>query len=378
MSQPDPTATVPRSTTGASRGRKWALRALKTIVILLVVWFVRGTLAKAWHQLGRQSLQIQPGWLAAAGAIYLLGLLPAAVFWGRVLRAMGQEVGWWDVFRAYYIGHLGKYVPGKAMVVILRAGLVRGTRAATSLAAASVFYETLSMMAVGACLAAGALALRLRDQHALVLLALGLMAASGLPTLPPVFRRLARWAGVGRSDKTLHDRLDRIGLAVLLEGWIAMTLSWLALALSLWATLRAMGMASCDLAAHWTDYLACVTLSMVAGFASLIPGGLGVRDGILLSLLSRLLTLGALQATAASALLRLVWLVAELVGSAILYAAGRWRAGSSPGAAAPSAPGGALAVPSAPPHAPEARPKPSEPPAPAGAPARPTHPGTSP
>ena len=59
-----------------------------------------------------------------------------------------------ETTRAYYVGHLGKYVPGKALVVIIRTGLISGPRVDTTVAAVSIFIETLTMMAVGAFLAA--------------------------------------------------------------------------------------------------------------------------------------------------------------------------------------------------------------------------------
>ncbi len=74
-----------------------------------------------------------------------------------------------NTLRAYYIGHLGKYVPGKAMVVILRTVMVRGHRVDAAVAAVSVFFETLTMMAVGAFMAAGILAVRLRKERDVVL-----------------------------------------------------------------------------------------------------------------------------------------------------------------------------------------------------------------
>jgi len=45
-----------------------------------------------------------------------------------------KDLGGRNVERAYLIGHLGKYVPGKAMVVVLRVGLITpyGARAATA------------------------------------------------------------------------------------------------------------------------------------------------------------------------------------------------------------------------------------------------------
>ena len=96
--------------------------------------------------IGPGRWQFDSWWLAASGGLYLLGTLCCGVFWHRTLRALGQPVSLPQALRAYYIGQLGKYVPGKAMVVILRAGLVRGQGSIPALAAVSVFLETLTMM----------------------------------------------------------------------------------------------------------------------------------------------------------------------------------------------------------------------------------------
>ena len=54
-----------------------------------------------------------------------VGLVPMAWFWHRTLAALGQPAPWRATLRAYFLGHLGKYVPGKAMAVILRVAAVR-------------------------------------------------------------------------------------------------------------------------------------------------------------------------------------------------------------------------------------------------------------
>lgn len=299
--------------------KKRLLLAAKILIFALVVWFVRGTLVDAWQQLGEHEWSLKPGWLLAACGLYLLGLLPAGLFWWRILRVCGQSARLGETLRAYYIGHLGKYVPGKAMVVILRAGLIHGRRADPGVAAAGVFAETLTMMAVGACLAAAVLAVQVRDAPELFWGAVGLAVASAAPTIPPVFHRLARLAGVGRSEPAARENLQRLGYATLLGGWIAMLLVWGLLGLSLWATVRALGGAAGGPLEHFSGYLAAVSLAMVAGFLSLIPGGLGVRDVVLLRMTARLLPLGAAEAALAAVMLRLVWLLSELAISAILY-----------------------------------------------------------
>ncbi|MGD0518288.1 MAG: lysylphosphatidylglycerol synthase transmembrane domain-containing protein [Thermoguttaceae bacterium] len=309
----------------SSFSKKWLIVAIKLLIIALVAWFVRDTLVKAWRQIGEQTWHWRPFWLISAGAIYLVGLLPAAAYWHYLLKVLGQDVRWANTLRAYYIGHLGKYVPGKAMVVILRAGLVRGRRVDTAVAAASVFFETLTMMAVGAFMAAGILAVRLRGEHLLFWGSIGLMIISGLPILPPVFRRLARLAGIGKSDPAAAAALSRLGWSTLLAGWMCMILVWALMAASLWAAFRAMGVTDIGLIEYGPEYIAAVSLSMVAGFLSFIPAGLGVRDLVLVALLVKLFAPGGINdalAAVAGGLLRLIWLVSELIISGILYL---WR-----------------------------------------------------
>ncbi len=151
-----------------------------------------------------------PGDVSHFGGLYIAALFPAAVFWFVALRSLGQHPGFGETVRAYYIGHLGKYVPGKAMVVVLRAGLIGSHRVNVGVAAASVFLETLTWLAVGSFFAAMYLAFQFRGHVLYVLLAVGMMLLAGLPTLPPVFRRLARLARVGRSDPSIQEKLGRL------------------------------------------------------------------------------------------------------------------------------------------------------------------------
>ena len=94
------------------------------------------------------------------------------------------------------------------------------------------------------------------------------------------------------------------------------------------AVLNAMNVDGLDLLGHLPRYVAAVSLAMVAGFLSLIPGGLGVRDLILTQLTEPYFagdegvscTLAPAAAAVVSAvLLRAVWLLAELISSGILY-----------------------------------------------------------
>jgi uncharacterized membrane protein YbhN (UPF0104 family) len=145
-------------------------------------------------------------------------------------------------------------------------------------------------------------------------------AVTGMPVLPPVFRRVAQLLRLGKARPDLFERLSRIDYRTLAAGWLAIAAGWFLIGLSLWAARRAIGLESVDFLADWPRYTAAVSLATVAGFLSFIPGGLIVRDVILMEVL----TLGldhdaAATALVSAVLLRLVWLVAELVISGILY-----------------------------------------------------------
>jgi hypothetical protein len=318
--------------------------ALKVLVIALVAWFVGAKLLDAWRKLSEHAekypLHVDPVWLALSGGFYLLALLPAWFFWLRVLRALGQDAQPGETLRAYYIGHLGKYVPGKAMVVILRTGLVRSHRVDTTVAAVSVFVETLTMISVGSFLAAAYLALHptaylgvqsYGGQLLVVAGAVCLMAVAGLPTFPPIFRRVIRLPGIARRNPAVAEKLDQLRYRTLLLGWALMAVCWFLMGLSLWATLRAMGIEGLDPIGELFRYTAGVALATVAGFMVLfIPAGLGVRDVMLAEFLTPHLrdvaglpgSLVGQMAFVAAGILRLVWLVSELVVSGILYAVG--------------------------------------------------------
>ena len=66
------------------------------------------------------------------------------------------------------------------------------------MAAVAVFIETLTTMASGSAIAAALIAVRFWGQWQYAVVAVGFMLAAGLPTLPPVFKRIIRLMKIGR------------------------------------------------------------------------------------------------------------------------------------------------------------------------------------
>ncbi len=102
------------------------------------------------------------------------------------------------------------------------------------------------------------------------------------------------------------------------QGWCANVIGWSIMGLSLWSVLRAIPVESlAPWYQLWPRLTASVSLAVVAGFLSLLPSGLGVRELILNELMKE--PFGITVALVSVILLRLVWLLAELAVSAILY-----------------------------------------------------------
>jgi hypothetical protein len=275
-----------------------------------------------------------PGWLVLSGLLYLLGMLFAGLFWHRVLLDLGQEPGLGETLRAYFIGHLGKYVPGKAMVIILRAGLLAGPRVDPAAAAAAVFVETMTMMAVGTALGAAIIAWLFPGERLLFWSAMGMTLISVVPTFPPVFRLAVRLVGLRKWSPMAVEKILGLGCRTLLWGWMLNVPAWLLIGLSLWAALRGVGLDGLEPLRQLPQYTCCVALATVAGILSMIPGGLGARDAALAVLIETLLpqihaasaaAAGGMalaaspQALVAAVMLRITVLAAEAVCAGVLY-----------------------------------------------------------
>lgn len=306
---------------------RWLVGAAKFLVFALLCWFIYAAIARDNERLGHHSWQVEPLWLVAAGGFYLLGMMPAAWYWQRVLAHAGQQVGFVDAIRAYYVSQLGKYVPGKLIVIVIRHSLVRSAFTETTVVTASVFFETLSMLAVGSLVSAVVLVLWHREQVLLIATAVGAFLLLGLPTVPNVFGRLIHALGVSKLNPTAAAKLSRMGPREVAIGWSTIAVGWLIQGMSLWATLRAMGVAMDGPFHELSLHTTAVSLGVVAGFISQIPGGLVVREWVSGELLQA--HYGESVALVSAILLRLVWLVSELAVSIILYVAGLRRARSS-------------------------------------------------
>ncbi|MFL5240498.1 MAG: lysylphosphatidylglycerol synthase domain-containing protein [Gemmataceae bacterium] len=317
----------------SSRWHTW-WPVLKTLIGLAIIVCVGWQFWKILRQkdLWQIPLTSLGPSLVLAGGLYVLGLACSAIFWFGLLRSLGQQAHLGSTLRAYYIGQLGRYVPGKAVGVVMRARLLTGEKVRGDVAAMTVVYESLTTMAAGALVASLLFTLQAWGVRRSGWQALILLAIFGILILPGVFNPLVdRLAAPFRKDN--QAPLPAVHWTTLLGGLALAGCGWLIQGLGLWTVISALlpepPMWSW---AAWLHFSASLALANVAGFLIIfVPYGLGVREVFLQSLLASYLAqaISADQAAGAAVmavlLLRLVSLVFDLLAAGIAYGIGYGR-----------------------------------------------------
>jgi hypothetical protein len=320
--------------------KRWGWPAAKMLVGLAIVVAIGRHFYLDLTRLDLGNVTLHAGWLAASGVLYALALGCSAFFWERLLWALEQRPTFVAAMRGYYVGLLGKYLPGKAWALFLRAGMVKGPEVKQGVAIVTAFYEVFTTMGSGALVATlvfacWPLATNLPVHPALICLLLTLLL--GVPLIPAVFNRL-----IGRLSRRFPDvegfRLPPLHAGTLLLGLVIMACAWVFFGLSLWSVVQAIQDRPLPLdAAVLARYAAIMGLAYAGGFLVIfVPSGMGIRELILLKFLVPELAYDQVAVPGevvdlAVLLLRLVWTATEvIVAGALLGVRGGGRVQTAP------------------------------------------------
>jgi uncharacterized membrane protein YbhN (UPF0104 family) len=306
----------------------WLWPAVKIVLTVAIVGAVAWEFVRILRrpELWAHPPRLSPAWLAAATGLYLAGLAFWGFFWHYLLRLLGQRPHLLATLRAYYVGQLGRYVPGKLVGVALRARLLAGPGVRLGVAVVTVVYEWLTTLASGVLLGVLFLGLLAPGHATLGGRAAGLLVLAGVLLLPGVFNRLAeRTARPFRAPDAsplppVHGRALLAGLGITACGWLLQ-------GGVLWAVVDDLSPGAwVDPAPAWLRCTAYAGLAYAAGFLVLAaPGGLGVRDFLIQQFLAADLgaRLGAgraaATATVAALLLRLLWTVVDVGAAGVCW-----------------------------------------------------------
>lgn len=272
--------------------------------VLLAVALVLA-LRSRWAEVSDQATDLDPWRLALALVAGLVGVGVSSGIWHAMLTGIGERLPLRASLRIFFVGQVGKYLPGAVWPAVTQAALARDHGVAPRATVTAVTLFLWVHIVTGAAIGVGVLSLAGRLPGA-ALLALPVLVALLVPgVLNWALQRLLRLA---RRDPL--RRLPDGGHLLQACGWAL--LMWTCYGLHLHVLTAAVGDPVGQLPA--TGVFA---LGWVIGFALLIaPAGVGPREAAIVALLP----LGAGAALLVALVSRLVLTIADAAWAAITAA----------------------------------------------------------
>jgi hypothetical protein len=269
------------SDAGSRRGwLPWIERAAG----LLVLAFLALYLARNWSEVAAHPWRIHWSRLGLATLCVLLAYSGFVLSWRRILGRLGGRLSVRDAHRIWYLGNLGRYVPGKVLQLAGTAYLARAKGVSPVLTVSASLAAQVFVLAAGILVAAttlpelgaagGELAVLWPVGLAVAAILLAIVLSPALDALHRVVLRLLR-------KSEYHARIPVAERVVLLAVGL---LAWCAFGIGFWLFVG-------SVAPLETDALVSMVGICAAGYvggylAVFVPGGLGVREGLYALLLA--------------------------------------------------------------------------------------------
>ena len=297
----------------------------------MLIVFAGRELARQWQDVAPALRGVRLDWwrILASGAIVVATYLILVEAWRATLRVWSESLPFGTSARIWFVSNLGKYIPGKVWQIAAMGAMAQksGVSAAAAIGSSLVvnLVSIIAGFAVIALTAAGKVGAAVSSQSSnaqgdtaeLVVIAIAVLGGVGLLLTPVVVPRLAMLAGRISGRAIAIPRVPARAIWVASASTIA---SWLlyGIAFSLFAhgvSPRATGNAS--------SYIAVYTGSYLAGYLALfVPGGVGVREAVLVLAMPRFNLASAADAAVIAITSRLWLTVLEILPGLLLL---RWR-----------------------------------------------------
>jgi len=279
-------------------------RWLRLAFALLAVGLLSYAIVDQWHRVAPRFGELSVAGLAISSLAVLAGMIAMLKTWQVTVAGLGSPLSLIQAGRIFYLGQLGKYVPGSIWPVVVQmelgadAGVPRATSVLTLLFI-YLLYTTSAALVSAICLP------WVTDLVPIWLAVLALLAGLAM-LLPPVLNRLI---GLGlRLLRQQHRPRMRPAAVALAFGWALVMWSCFGLHILLLAR---------DLHPPISGHLLLLsiggyTLAWICGFLFVLaPAGGGVRELVLTALLAG--TIGHDAGFAVALVSRLMMTAADLV-----------------------------------------------------------------
>jgi glycosyltransferase 2 family protein len=306
-----------RRSPATRRPPRWRA-AVRLAVLVGFLAALTWSLAAQWAAVRPLLGQLSVGSLGAALAAVLAGILATFQCWRTVLAELGARLPVAAGARVFFLGQLGKYLPGSLWPVMAQMELGRDHEVPERTSAAAVGVFLLVVVGTGLAVATAAAPLLGPDEVGGYWWLAAALPVALLAAAPPVLNRLLGVAVRLARRPPLPAPLSTGGV-LRAAGWALS--SWLAYGAHVWVLASQLGAGGPLLLARATGAFAA---AWCAGFLLVVaPAGAGVREAALVLLLGGVLARP--QATVVAVVSRLLFVLGDLGWGAVALLAGRRR-----------------------------------------------------
>lgn len=337
MNDPDPDREAPLPARRSAR----ISTVIGLVIGVLGAVFVARAIVAEWDVVRAALAQASVGWLLAALVVAAASMTGIGLAWGAALRLVGVDAARAASLFWYFVGQLGKYVPGGIWPVVGRAEMARRDGVARPRSYGAVLLSlgatylaavvTVALLVPLEPAVAGAAGAAL---WVLVLLPVGFAVVH-----PAVLRRildLVRRVSGRELEMAVPPWRSSAGLVA------AHVPSWLGIGLATWCVARAF-----DVSPPVGGVVIAAVLSWVVGFVVVpVPGGIGVREAVFTAAAAATVLSSGIAATVA-VVARVVFMLVDASGAGVTALVRRrsgrpvnGRSRSSPGGPPPAPPSG--------------------------------------
>jgi len=263
--------------------RKAIQNILSWVFVLLAITLLTTAVANQWDEFVEAALRLSPSAILLSAAAGLLGLITIMMAWRSALAATSHWLPVPDTAYSYFLTQLGKYLPGAVWPIIAQMEMLR--RHGVSRYQSALGSILAIICNICTAVAVGVIAILATQQSILDYWWLIGIAVTGTAfMLPPVLRFLLKFAS--RTNHRLAPLADiKLQGKHLFSAIIWDTASWILFGIHFWF------LASDLLEAQQLVLLSigAYAIAWAAGFVVIFaPAGIGVREGVMLTLLGTL------------------------------------------------------------------------------------------
>jgi uncharacterized membrane protein YbhN (UPF0104 family) len=291
-------------------------------------------LSNRWGEVSDAAGRLDPAAWALSIPLVFLGLLASMQSWRVVLADLGSPLPVGTAARIYFVGQLGKYVPGSVWPLVAQMEMARDAGVPRARSAVAFAVSVLIALEVAVLTGCAVLPLLPGETAGSLRWAVLLAPVMLVLLLPAVLNRIVRLAlRVTRRDP-METELTLWG-ALRAACWVL--LAWTSFGAQVWVVARSLGAADPGRALLLS--VGGFALAWAAGFVIVIaPAGAGVRDVALVAALSPVLDRGS--AIVAALVSRLLLTTGDVVTAGIAAARYRVYREHRAGSGMPTADGG--------------------------------------